>query len=77
MTGTRTPFAPEIAPCGRQCGGERFVEDDGYGLLIRDQYFDCGCRRIRHEYHDGSIHLTAVRHDGKPVRDQVQPDHGS
>ncbi|MFD1934242.1 MULTISPECIES: hypothetical protein [Nonomuraea] len=77
MTGSRTPFSPETAPCGRTSGGERLVDDDGYGLLIRDQYFDCGCRRIRHEYHDGSIHLSAVRHDGKRVREQDQPDHGS
>ncbi|MFE3449872.1 hypothetical protein ACFXJ8_13145 [Nonomuraea sp. NPDC059194] len=77
MTGTRTPFSPETAPCGRKTGGERLIDDDGYGLLIKDQYFDCGCRRIRHEYHDGSIHLTAVRHDGKPVREQDEPDHGS
>ncbi|HEX4815869.1 MAG TPA: hypothetical protein VFV66_24245 [Nonomuraea sp.] len=77
MTGTRTPFPPEPAPCGKKVGGEHFHDDDGYGLLIRDQLFACGCRRIRHEYHDGSIHLSAVRHDGKRVKDQVEPDHGS
>ncbi|MGV9308129.1 MULTISPECIES: hypothetical protein [unclassified Nonomuraea] len=77
MTGTRTPFSPETAPCGRQSGGERLVDDDGYGLVIKDQYFDCGCRRIRHEYHDGSIHLSVIRHDGRRIRDQDQPDHGS
>ncbi|TMR92434.1 hypothetical protein [Nonomuraea basaltis] len=77
MTGIRTPFAPETAPCGKKVGGERLLDDDGYGLLIRDQLFDCGCRRIWHEYHDGSIHLSAIRHDGKRVKDQVEPDHGS
>ncbi|NUW36092.1 hypothetical protein HTZ77_32445 [Nonomuraea sp. SMC257] len=77
MTGTRTPFTPETAPCGKRSGGERYVDDDGYGLVIRDQLFDCGCRRIRHDYHDGSIHMSAIRHDGKRVRDQSEPDHGS
>ena len=77
MTGTRTPFDPETAPCGRKSGGERLYDDDGYGLVIRDQFFDCGCRSIRHEYHDGSIHLSAVRHDGKRVPDQQQADRGS
>ncbi|PZG17068.1 hypothetical protein [Nonomuraea aridisoli] len=76
MTGTRTPFAPETAPCGRKVGGERFMEDDGYGLLIRDWFYTCGCRRIRHEYHDGSIHMSAVRHDGKRIKDQAEPDRG-
>jgi hypothetical protein len=76
MTGTRTPFAPETAPCGRKVGGERFDDDDGHGLLIRDQFYACGCSRIRHEYHDGSIHMAAVRHDGKRVHDQGEPDNG-
>ncbi|MFD1545692.1 hypothetical protein [Nonomuraea guangzhouensis] len=77
MTGTKTPFTPETAPCGKKSAGERLVDDDGYGLVIRDQIFDCGCRRIRHEYHDGSIHLSSIRHDGKRVKDPIQPDHGS
>ncbi|MFC5829376.1 hypothetical protein [Nonomuraea insulae] len=76
MTGTKIPFDPETAPCGKRSGGERLVDDDGYGLVIRDQLFTCGCRRIRHEYHDGSIHLSAVRHDGKRVKDPIEPDHG-
>ncbi|WP_084960376.1 hypothetical protein [Thermoactinospora rubra] len=77
MSGTRTPFSPETAPCGRRSAGERLVDDDGYGLLIRDQYFECGCRRIRHEYHDGSIHIASIRHDGKRVTEPSAADHGS
>jgi hypothetical protein len=76
MTGTRTVFTDVVAPCGKRGGGEHLVDEDGYGLLIRDQYFDCGCRTVRHEYHDGSIHVTAVRHDGKRVKDQSGSDHG-
>jgi hypothetical protein len=76
MTGTRRRFTGENAPCGGQGDGEHFMDDDGYGLLIRDQYFDCGCRRIRHEYHDGSIHTSVVRHDGKRVMEPTEPDHG-
>ena len=45
MTGTKTPFDPETAPCGKKSGGERLLDDDGYGLVIRDQLFDCGCAR--------------------------------
>ena len=76
MTGTRTVFTEQIAPCGRTGGGEHLVDEDDFGLLIRDDYFSCGCRRIRHEYHDGSIHETVTRHDGKRVKDQPGPDHG-
>jgi hypothetical protein len=76
MTGTRIPSLPRRPPAGRRSEGERFV-DDGYGLVIRDQLFDCGGRRIRHEYHDGSIHPSAVRHDGERVKDPIEPDHGS
>ncbi|GAA0433041.1 hypothetical protein Acor_07000 [Acrocarpospora corrugata] len=76
MTGTRTAFTDLLAPCGRKGGGEHFVEEDGDGLLIRDDYFDCGCRRIRHEYHDGSIHVHATRHDGRRATDEFGPDHG-
>lgn len=76
MTGTKTSFAPETAPCGKRVGGELLVDDDGDGLVIRDQFFACGCRRIRHAYHDGSIQLTTVRHDGKKVKEAVEPDHG-
>ncbi|MFC0553798.1 hypothetical protein ACFFHJ_23170 [Planotetraspora thailandica] len=56
--------------------GEHYLDDDGDGLVIREEYFSCGCRRSRHEYHDGSIEMTAVRHDGKVVRDEVGANHG-
>jgi hypothetical protein len=69
-------FSGEQAPCGRTVNGDHFVDEDGDGLVIRDEYYSCGCRRIRHEYHDGSIDVRAIRHDGKPVKDQIGPDHG-
>jgi hypothetical protein len=56
--------------------GDHYRDDDDEGLVIRDEYYDCGCRRIRHEYHDGSIQTTATRHDGSVVREQFSPDHG-
>lgn len=76
MTGTRTIFSDQIAPCGKRSDGETVVDDDDFGLLIRDVFFECGCRQIRHEYHDGSIHVTTTRHDGKRVKDQSAADHG-
>ncbi|GAA2883685.1 hypothetical protein GCM10010517_46960 [Streptosporangium fragile] len=77
MVGTRTRFTAEKAPCGSTVDGEYYRDDDEQGLIIRDEYFACGCRRVRHEYHDGSIQVSAVRHDGKATRDELDADHGS
>jgi len=77
MVGTRIRFTHEQAPCGRAVDGDHYRDDDDEGLVIRDEYYDCGCRRIRHEYHDGSIQTTATRHDGTVVKEQFSPDHGS
>jgi hypothetical protein len=77
MVGTRTRFIGEKAPCGKTVDGEHYLDEDEEGLVIRDEYFSCGCRRSRHEYHDGSIEVTAVRHDGKVARDELGADHGS
>jgi hypothetical protein len=76
MVGTRTRFTHEQAPCGKTVDGDHYRDDDEEGLVIRDEYYDCGCRRIRHEYHDGSIQTTAIRHDGATVKEQFSPDHG-
>jgi hypothetical protein len=76
VAGTRISFTEEQAPCGKTVGGDHFLDDDDDGLVIRDEYYACGCRRIRHEYHDGSIQVRAIRHDGKPVKDPFGPDHG-
>ncbi len=62
MVGGRDTFAAEVAPCGRTVGGECYRDDDGEGLVVYDQYYSCGCRRTRHEYHDGTVTTTATRH---------------
>jgi hypothetical protein len=77
MVGTKTRFTGEKAPCGKTVDGEHYLDDDEQGLVIRVEYFSCGCRRSRHEYHDGSIEVTTVRHDGKVARDEVGANHGS
>ncbi len=62
MVGKRATFAAETAPCGRTVDGEFYRDDDGEGLVVYDQYYSCGCRRTRHEYHDGTVTTTSVRH---------------
>ena len=76
MVGTRIHFVAEQAPCGKVVAGDHYQEEDDHGQVIRDQYYECGCRRIRHEYHDGSIEVRAVRHDGRPVKGEPGPNHG-
>jgi hypothetical protein len=77
MVGMRSQFTSELAPCGRTVDGEHYRDEDEQGLVIYDQIYACGCRRIRHEYHDGSIDTKSIRHDGKRVRDDFGPDHGA
>ena len=76
MVGTKIHFMAEQAPCGKVVAGDHYQDEDDEGLVIRDEYYDCGCRRIRHEYHDGSAEVRATRHDGKPVKGEPGPDHG-
>ena len=65
MDGRRAAFAAELAPCGKTVGGECYREDDGEGFAVWVRYYECGCRRTRHEYHDGSVTATAVKHGRK------------
>ena len=76
MVGTKIHFTAEEAPCGKIVAGDHYVDEDGCGLVLRDEYYDCGCRRIRHEYHDGSTEVRVIRHDGKPYKPELGPDHG-
>lgn len=76
MVGTKSRFTGERAPCGQTVDGEHFRDRDEEGLLIADEFYACGCRRIRHEFHDGSLQVRSIRHDGKPVKGEFDPDHG-
>jgi hypothetical protein len=76
VVGTKIHFSAERAPCGKIVAGDHYQDEDDEGLIIRDEYYDCGCRRISHVYHDGSTEVRAIRHDGKPVKGELDPDHG-
>jgi len=62
MVGSRSNFEPENAPCGKLVGGYTYNDADGEGLVVFDVYYTCGCRRTRHEYHDGTVNTKAIRH---------------
>ena len=75
MVTTTTHFTRERAPCGKLMDGARHWEDDDAGFVIDDLRYICGCRRIRHVFHDGSIRIRTVRHDGKVLLDEHSADH--
>jgi len=76
VVGTKVHFMAERAPCGRTVPGDHYADGDSEGLLIRDELYECGCRRICHEYHDGSTEIRAIRHDGKLVKGEPDQNHG-
>jgi len=70
MTSTISRFEARIAPCGRWGPGERYTTDDQQGLVTEEQRFECGCRRAREEFHDGSVHHLVVHHNGMVLEDE-------
>ena len=75
MVATTTHFTKQTAPCGHKADGDHHVEADDDGLLYDDFKFSCGCREIRHVYHDGSTRIRTIRHDGKVLRDEHCGEH--
>jgi hypothetical protein len=75
MSATSIAFTSEKAPCGRTTNGEHYQEQDEEGLVTDNWYYACGCRRIHHEYHDGSVSTRVVRHDGAVLADELRAEH--
>ena len=71
MVATKTGFTQQHAPCGRTCDGETYQDRDEETLLTLEIDFACGCRTIRHEYHDGSVSEKVILHDGHVVVDEL------
>lgn len=70
MNASRT-FRERKAPCGRWADGAEYEDHDDDVLLTRLRIFGCGCRTIRHEYHDGAVSRTTTRHDGAVLVDEL------
>jgi hypothetical protein len=71
MVATKTGFTQQHAPCGRAVDGASYQDRDEETLLTLEVDYACGCRSIRHEYHDGSVSQTVIRHDGHVVVDEL------
>lgn len=68
---TSNTFSDQPTPCRERRGGERYEDQDGATFLTQLVIFSCGCRIVRHEYHDGSVNRTVVRHDGTTLVDEL------
>jgi membrane-bound inhibitor of C-type lysozyme len=64
-------FKSQQAPCGQIVDGESYQDQDEEVLVTEELDYDCGCRTIRHEYHDGSVSAKVVRHDGTILVDEL------
>ncbi len=64
-------FTSQQAPCGRLVDAEQYQDQDDDVVITQEVDYACGCRSIRHEYHDGSVSRTIVRHDGTVLVDEL------
>jgi membrane-bound inhibitor of C-type lysozyme len=64
-------FTGQQAPCGRVEDGERYQDQDDEIMVTESLDYACGCRAIRHEYHDGSVSARVVHHDGTVLVDEL------
>jgi hypothetical protein len=71
MVATNTSFSRQVAPCGTTVAGEIYQDRDDETVLTLEVDFACGCRTIRHEYHDGSVSQKVIRHDGHVLVDEL------
>jgi hypothetical protein len=59
------------APCGRTVNADNYEDRDDEVVVTEETIFACGCQRIRHHYHDGSVSERIVRHDGHVMTDEL------
>jgi hypothetical protein len=59
------------APCGRILDATTFEDHDDEVVVTEETIYACGCQRIQHHYHDGSVSERIVRHDGHVLLDEL------
>jgi membrane-bound inhibitor of C-type lysozyme len=71
MALSNASFTSQRAPCGQNVDGESYRDQDEDVMVTEELDYACGCRTIRHEYHDGSVSSKVVRHDGTVLVDEL------
>jgi len=66
-----TRFETRQAPCGHSVNGESYQDQDEEVLLTQELRYACGCRSVRHEFHDGAVSSKVVHHNGKVLVDEL------
>jgi hypothetical protein len=66
-----TRFESQHAPCGQNVTGESYQDRDEEVLLTQELRYACGCRSIRHEFHDGAVSSRVVHHNGTVLVDEL------
>jgi hypothetical protein len=66
-----TRFESQRAPCGLSVNGESYQDRDEEVLLTHEIRYACGCRSLRHEFHDGAVSAKVVHHDGTILVDEL------
>ena len=64
-------FTGQQAPCGRIVSGEHYEDHDDEVVVTTEIFYECGCKTIDHQYHDGSVSRRIVRHDGRVLIDEL------
>ena len=75
MGATTTLFRVNGPRAAAIVDGEHFQDQDEDCLVSDEWFYACGCRVIRHEYHDGTVSRRVVRHDGKVLADEIEAEH--
>jgi hypothetical protein len=70
MTIRNSGFHGKMAPCGQIVNVESHEDLDDEVQVTESLEYGCGCRSIRHEYHDGSISNKVIHHNGKVLVDE-------
>lgn len=64
-------FQGRQAPCGQIVAVESHEDLDDDDVQVTEALsYACGCRSIRHEYHDGSMSRKIIHHNGKVLVDE-------
>jgi hypothetical protein len=75
MPSSSSSVTNQTAPCGRTVDMTCHEDRDDDGLVVHDLFYACGCRSLRHEFHDGSMSRRIIRHDGHVLVDEFESEH--
>lgn len=76
MIGRVVRSIDERAPCGKRVGGRRYWDSDDQGLVLDNRTYDCGCRQLHYEFHDGSCLARVIHHNGTVLAEKHCPEYG-